>query len=599
MNKITALIILSSILSCNSPSQESESQDIDKFFESYLWNTAKHSPQRLTYMGLYEEDSLYPYNSLLNDASDEFRLKMYALSEKYLDTLQMFERSSLTEKRQVSYDILKWNLENKIEGKKYMYHGYLVDQMNGVHINFPAFMSEKHQISNKTDAENYISRLSKIGLKFKQILDRIKIGEEKKMILPKYLIAQVLKQMRDFISGDIKENILYKSFEKKIAEVELTEEEKEKLLKKAEQEITNTVFPAYQLLINYHVHLDSIATENVGVWRFPDGANYYKYVLKTQTSTNLSPEEIHNIGLREAKRLLNEMEVILDSMGFVGSTFLEKMNKFRATMRDRSNEQYYYPDTSDVGRIQILQDYKSILSDAQRSTATIFDIVPQTELKLKRMPKDQELSVGGYYDAASYDGSRPAIVYVNLLRPTLKFTMKGFIYHEAIPGHHYQIAIHRELDNIPRFRSETYYAGFHEGWACYAQRLALEHHLYTDLPSTLAQLSSEFGRAARIILDTGIHYKKWSKQEAMEYISDLYGRYPEYEIDRYIVYPGQACGYMVGLLKILEWREKAKAELHHKFEIKEFHNTILKNGAMPLDILEKIIDRYIEEKKNS
>jgi uncharacterized protein (DUF885 family) len=310
----------------------------------------------------------------------------------------------------------------------------------------------------------------------------------------------------------------------------------------------------------------------------------------------MTPEQVHELGLKEVDRIHSEMRSILDNVGLTGETISQRMNELRTDPR------FQYPSTNE-GRQQCINDYQNIINEVDRGITKVFDIRPKVGVKVERVPVFKETgSSGAYYEPASMDGARPGVFFANLrdMKEVPKWSMRTLAYHEAIPGHHFQFGIQQELKGVPTFRKVLPFTAYVEGWALYAERLAWEEGFEKDPYSDLGRLQDELLRATRLVCDTGIHYKHWTREQAIQYMKDNTGIGEleiTSEVERYIVSPGQACAYKVGQLKILELREKAKKELGSKFDIKDFHDVVLKNGAMPLQILEQQVDRYIQNKK--
>ncbi len=367
-----------------------------------------------------------------------------------------------------------------------------------------------------------------------------------------------------------------------------------KLLTAVEREIEENIYPAYQKLIDYFATLDPKAIEDHGVWNLPDGDAYYALCLRTATSTDLTPEQVHEIGLKEVARIEGEMTAILDSLGYEGVNPTKQLAAFG------EDERFLYPNT-DEGRADCLAEYQRILDKMEVTIADVFDICPKAGLEVQRVPEFREKTMAGaYYQPSDLSGSRPGVFYANLrdMKETQKFGMKTLAYHEGIPGHHFQVTIAMELKGVPFFRRMIPFFAYIEGWAMYAENLARELGAYQDDPyGELGFLDSILFRAVRLVVDTGIHYKRWTREQAIEYMEQHTGQAHESvvsEIERYFVMPGQACAYKIGEIKMLDLRAKAQKEMGEKFDIRQFHNVILKNGGMPLTILEKVIDEYIE-----
>ena len=582
--------------------------NIRHFYDKVFVKFAIGSPEMVTQLGI---PVLYDfYKDDLDDESDKKSWEDFEdLKEDYA-TLMSYDFESQSKENQLNTKILGWFLGKQVEGEAYFYHGYPVNQMFGVQSNLPSMMESSHKLRDKSDVEAYIARLSKFDTKFEQVLEGLKISEEKGIIPPKFVIDRVLSEMMGFTGQKKKEkinkevtnedpvisNILYSNFNEKINKIDdLSDEEKATYKEQVENEIRTTVFTAYGSLITYFQGLKSKATTDDGVWKFPDGDNYYQYELSQNTTTDYTPDQVHNIGLSEVTRIKREMYEILEKENYIDSTktigeIIQAVNK----------EERFLFQNNDEGRKEVIARYNEILADISGKLDDAFDIRPKAALEVKRVPEfKEEGSAGAYYEQPPMDKSRGGIFYANLrdVTETVKFGMKTLAYHEGIPGHHFQIAIQGEFEDVPIFRTFSLFTAYAEGWALYSERLAWELGFYDNDPfGNLGRLQAEMFRAVRLVVDTGIHSKRWTREKAIEYMIENTGMTTGEvvtEIERYIVMPGQACAYKIGMMKILELRERAKEKLGSKFDLKEFHNVVLKSGAVPLDILEEIVDGYI------
>jgi uncharacterized protein (DUF885 family) len=400
--------------------------------------------------------------------------------------------------------------------------------------------------------------------------------------------------MRKFTNQKPEENILFTSFQQRVKKLsDLNEDEKKDLYKSAQREITNTVYPSYKKLIQYFEQLESKATTDDGVWKLPDGDAFYAYMLQSHTTTKMNPDEVHRLGLQEVSRIQNEMRTILDGLGLTGKTIAQHMEDLR------NDPKFQFANTDD-GRKQCLAEYQQIIDEIDKGINKVFDVRPAIGVKAQRIPEFKEVtSSGGYYEPPSLDGARKGAFFANLrdMKEVPRWSMRTLAYHEAIPGHHFQIAVQQELKNVPTFRKIIPFTSYIEGWALYAERLAWEEGYEKDPYSDLGRLQDELLRSTRLVCDTGIHAKHWTREQAIQYMKDNTGLGEleiTAEVERYIVSPGQACAYKVGQLKILQLREMAKQKLGSKFNIKQFHNVVLQNGAMPLEILEQQVNNYIK-----
>lgn len=548
-------------------------------------------PEILTMIGILERFGLNFHNDDLTDESDAYFQKLIAMIGKNLEILRSYPREVQSPEQQLSTDILDWFLESQIREHEFMYHNYPINQFFGEQNEVPNFMITLHRIGKKRDARNYTKRLSKFRTKFDQILDGLKIREGKGVIPPKFVIERVLIEMRNFIDVDAKEHVLFTTFKDKVEQLNLTGAVKETLLQATEKEIQHTVIPTYRRVIDYFEYLETIATTDDGVWKLPNGDAYYARQLQNHTTTKLSAEEVHQIGLREVDRIETEMREILDNVGLIGKSIVQHMKDLSQDPR------FLYPNT-DEGRNQALDDYRSIIAHIDQNLDEIFDLRPAAGVEVERVPSfREETAPGAYYQIPSLDGKRPGVFYVNLrdMGEIQKYGMRTLAYHEAIPGHHFQLALAQEFKG-PTFRKLLPFTAYTEGWALYAEKIAREFGFFDDPYSELGYLESELFRAVRLVVDTGIHQKRWTREHAIDYMEQHMGWPTEStitEVERYIVIPGQACAYKIGELKIMELRERAQSALGDKFDIKAFHNVLLQKGGMPLEILEKQVDDYI------
>lgn len=562
------------------------------FFDRIFLRFALRNPELLSSLGILDKFGLNFHNDDLTDISDRAAHKMNQLMSQSLEILRRYDFNRLSPANRLSAEILDWFLEDQVRGQRWMYHDYPVNQMFGAQNEFPNFMTTIHRVDSPLGARNYIKRLNKLGRKFDQLLEGLKIREDKGVLPPRFVIRRVLEEMRAFIGVEPKQNSLYTTYAEKVAKLKLAEEQKNTLRSAAETAIRDSVYPAYQKLIAYFAALEAKATDDDGVWKLPDGDAYYAYCLRSHTSTELDPAQVHQTGLNEVARIEGEMRAILETEGYTGKSIAEHMRALS------TEERFLYPNT-DEGRAQALADYQAIIDHIDQNLGRLFDRRPRAGVKVERIPEFREkTSAGAYYMMPSLDGKRPGIFYANLrdMKEVQKFGMKTLAYHEAIPGHHFQISLAMELRGLPFFRQMTLFTAYAEGWALYAEKLANEQGFLDDPYSRLGYLQSELFRAVRLVVDTGIHFKRWTRQQAIDYMLQHTGMPEESiisEVERYIVMPGQACAYKIGELKMVELRQRAMQQLGNRFDIRKFHNVVLTNGAMPLDILEKTIEKQL------
>jgi uncharacterized protein (DUF885 family) len=560
---------------------EPESMDFDSFLEASFRSLLIRDPETVLELGLSQVYKT-PTDQLTN-ISDEYGRETQALEADILSQLRKYDRSGLTTEQQLSYDIYAWYLGDRVNGQAFMYDDYPVNPtVFSEHLSLLQWFTDLRPLNNLQDAQDYITCLRQVDTKFTQLIDNLERREENGAMLPSFLVNWILSDLRSIANSSANLTPYYTSFEGKVNSLAgIADADRQSLLNDAEDAINTAVIPAYQALVNYFEHLQGVTTNDAGVWKFPDGGSYYAYALRHYTSTSLSADQIHELGLQALDRIHADMRTIFDQLGYPQEEDLPSL--FARVAQDSG-----YASGN-----EIVQGYEDIISAADQNTTSAFDLRPSIGVIVIGGP------TGGYYNAPAVDGSRPGMFYAQDTGQVAKFGMPTLAYHEAIPGHHTQIAIAQQLD-LPSFRKVSDFSAYVEGWALYAERLAYELGFYEDDPyGNLGRLQAEAFRAARLVVDTGLHAKKWSFPQAVEFMVANTGM-SEYmiqgEVSRYISIPGQATAYYIGYTKIMELRQHAMDLLGNQFDLKEFHNVILGNGAMPLDILEQLVNNTIQTK---
>ena len=566
----------------------------DRVFAEYLFK----NPEMMSGMRILPAWMNW-YNDDLADASLAFEDQMREKLKNDYATLRSYDRDALDTETQVSYDMLDYFLGMQQDGDRFRFHNYPLNQLFGLQNGMPTFMATQHQVKSETEADDYIARLGKFPLKFEQTMEGLKAREQAGIIPPTFVIEKVLDEMRRFVDAPAKENILYTSFVEKLDEIpaeSMATPVRERLLGEVEAAITASVYPAYASFISYYEQLQPKASGNNGVWALPDGEAFYNYAVRLHTTTEMTAEQVHQLGLSEVARIEAEMNEILVAQGLTEGSVGARI----AEISKRPEQ--LYPDT-DEGRAQILSDFQSIIDEIDGGLGDSFNVRPKAGVKVERVPEFREKTApGAYYNPPAFDGSRPGIFYVNLRNAgeVARLGMRTLAYHEAIPGHHFQTTIQQELTGVPMFRKVLPFTAFSEGWALYTERLAWEMGFQKDPLDNLGRLQAEMFRAVRLVVDTGMHAKRWTREQAIAYMLEKTGM-PETEvvaeIERYLVNPGQALAYKVGMNKILELRERAKAALGDKFSLAGFHDFVLTGGDMPLTQLEARVDAWITSEK--
>ena len=588
---ILTMVLALGLSACKNEIVVTESEKANALFEKAFQLSLDRSPEFQTYLGMRKNGGEW------DNLSDEFAQEEIEIAKKTLKELKgTIDYDALDEATTLSYDLFKATLEDNIDAFKYRFHDYPVNQMFGVHADAPAFLINIHQIKDVVDAENYISRLNNLSLYFDQLIEGLDKRQSMGVLPPLFVFAKVLDDSKNVITGqpfDDSEinSTLYEDFKGKLANLTADDTTKERLLKSATQALLDNVQPAYKKLIAKLEAQQNVAITDDGVWKLPDGENFYNYQLKKITTTDLNAEQIHQIGLKEVARIHGEMREIMKQVGFEGD--LLAFFKFM-----REDPQFYYPNTNE-GREGYLETATAIIEDMKGDLDDMFITKPKADIIVKKVEAFREKSAGSaFYQSPAIDGSRPGIYYANLYNmetmPT--YQREALAYHEGIPGHHMQLSIAQELQEVPMFRKFGNYTAYIEGWGLYSEYLPKEFGYYKDPYSDFGRLAMELWRACRLVVDTGIHVKRWTREQGIEYYSN---NTPDSlqdgirMVERHIVMPGQATAYKIGMMKILELRETAKEALGDKFDIRQYHEQVLTNGALPLDVLEQRVMRWI------
>ena len=572
---------------------------IDWFYGRTFAQFAIDSPEMLSSMRILPPWADF-YSDKLDDASPAHEQKIADMIHHDHDVLLTYDRNTLDRRGQLSYDVLEYFLRIQIEGDKFRTYDFPVNQMFGVQSSLPNFLTQQHPVDNEGDANNYITRLNKFPLKFDQVIEGLRLRESKGILPPQFMVEEVLKQMDGFTAKEPKQNPLYVSFKEKLDKIpadKLDQPARTRLLLAVETAIQQSVYPSYKKLTDYFTQLGPKAQGNFGAWHLPDGDAYYAWCVRPHTTTDMTPEQVHQLGLAEVARVSAEMDTILKAQGLNDGNIGERVQQLA------KDPVQLFANTPE-GKQAMLKQYQAILDEVNAGLGDAFDVRPKAGVVVKAVPEFAEKTApGAYYEEGSFDGTRPGTFFANMrdTTETPKWAMRTLAYHEGIPGHHFQISVAQEIPGLPFFRRVLPFTAYVEGWALYAEHLAWELGFEKNPLDNLGRLRDEMMRAVRLVVDTGIHYKHWTREQAISYMMDNTGMAQSdvtAEIERYFVDPGQALAYKVGMLKILELREKAKTELGPKFTLAQFHNQVLSNGALPLELLQRVIDDWIAKVKS-
>ena len=595
---LTVIFISSCLYLMNLYSQKPVS--IDHYLAKDLVEKITDSPEYMTNLGVFDNFGfIFRHNERLSVQTSDKRNEDYKHNLNRLNILEGFDESKLSKSQKITQKIAIFDTQNDIEEyERFKYHSYPFNQISGNHLNLVEFMTDTHPMKNLNDARNYIDRVEMFDEVLLENLSWLKAQKEQEIFLPKFVMDHVIGQLEELIGYEDSNNPLMQIFIKKIDDMGIIAGERAELINELSGAIKDNVKPGYQSILSFMIENYKYANQYHGVWSLPDGDDFYALRLRTYTTTDYSAAEIHEIGLQEVERIGNRMKEIFIELGYeVNKTIGEMMSDLN------ENPEFLYEDTPDRKEI-VIKDYNQMVKEAEQDVRPYFFDFPESPVEVRAVPEySEKTAAGGYYQSPSLDGSRPGVFYANLydIKQTPKFGMRTLTFHEAVPGHHFQIALNLENDELTLYRRLGYRtSAYTEGWALYAEQLGVEVGMTKSLYDELGVLQSEMFRANRLVVDTGLHYKKWTREKAMEYMKKVTGMSDtevRVEIERYIVWPGQATSYKMGMIKILDLRDKAMKELGAKFDLRKFHSIVLDQGIVPLFILDDLIDEWINEEK--
>jgi uncharacterized protein (DUF885 family) len=571
-----------------------ESTRLAAFFQKSFDDDVANSPVWQSYLGIKDD---YDKWDDMSDAAAQAEIDNITLR---IAQAKQFDTSQLNAQEQLSLEIYQQDIQRQLANDAFRHHTYVMHQFRAAHTFVPSFLINIHSISELSDADAYIQRLHGVKSMFNQVIDQLRIREKLGVYPPKWAYDQMIQASHNVISGtpfteSATDSTIYADFTQKITALGLSNAEQASYMSKLNTALTQSVQPAYEKLIAELMKQRLLSPEGDGVWRLPEGDKWYQNRLEWFTTTTLNAEEVHQIGIENVERIHTDMRGIMQQVNFTGTLpeFFEFM---------RTDPQFYYPD-SEQGREDYMADAKAYIDTMEAKIPEYFGLTPKARMVVKRVEAFREKSAGkAFYQSPAIDGSRPGIYYANLYdmsaMPT--YQMEALAYHEGIPGHHMQRAITQELKGIPDFQKYASFTAYTEGWGLYTEELGKDMGFYQDPYSDFGRLAMELWRACRLVVDTGLHAKRWSREEAIEYLVDNTpnARYDAVKaIERYIAMPGQATAYMIGKLKIMDLRDKARTTLGDKFDIRGFHDEVLKDGPVPLSLLESKIDAWIAQQQ--
>ena len=578
-------IALASLVLLSAIAPRAQSASIDDFFRTFTDDWVRMNPNlaiQARYFTGPEQDRL---EAQLTPVTREWRQRRAALARRGLDQLQRFEGLRLSASQRVSADLMKWQLDVVVEEQRHEALTFPLEQFAGANVTLVNALTVLHPLNNENDARSYLARLRQVPTRMGEATAEARERAARKLVPPRFIIRTTLDQMKQFVDTPAAQNPFVGAFrERMAASGAIAPARRDELAAQAERITATQVYPAWRKAIALLEPLVGATADDAGLWRFEDGARAYAFHLRRFTTTALTPDAIHEIGLREVARIEDEMDRILRKLGRTDGTVRERVARLEKDLG--------YPLTPE-GRTQVMADVDRIMADARQRSETLFDRVPRAPVVARPYPSFRENTAAASYGAPSQDGSRPGTFQIPLRESRMtRFGLRTLVYHETVPGHHFQMALEVEDPGLPQFRRMRalgIISALNEGWALYAEQLAAESGWYDDDPEgLLGQLDAALFRARRLVVDTGLHAKKWTRQQAIDY-----GIEPS-EVDRYVVNPGQACAYMIGQMKIVELRDKARTALGTRFSLRAFHNAVLAAGTVPLSILERQVDAYIQ-----
>ena len=576
----TALLLATSL-----PGQ---TPNIDDFFRDFTATWVRGNPNLATSSRYFTGEEQDRLERQLTPQTIAYRRARIQLAKQGLAQLQKFDRSKLTATQRISADLMQWQLDTVIREEPYLDYTFPLEQMNGANVNLIESLTVRHPLANEKDAENYVVALRQVSTRMEEANAEARSLAAKNIVPPKFILNATIKQMQGFVDPSPGQNPFVAIFAQKMEAAKIPEPRREALRSEAEKIVNVEIYPVWREAITTLQSQLPRSTDDAGLWRLKGGANAYAYFLHRYTTTNLTPEQIHEIGLNEVARIEKEMDTIFRRLGRTDGSIKQRSEKLKQDMA--------YPLT-EQGRATLMADADGILRDAEKRAALLFDKTPKSRVVVQPFPRFREANAAANYNSPAPDDSRPGVIQIPL-RPEMmtKFALRSLIYHEGVPGHHFQIALQVENKELPRFRQIGAFGNISalvEGWGLYAERLAAESAWYEGDPEgQLGQLYDALWRARRLVVDTGLHAKHWTRQQAIDYGIEAS------EVERYVVFPGQACSYMIGQLKIVELREKARKALGDKFSLREYHDVVLDTGTVPLEILERQVDAYIASARN-
>lgn len=571
---------------------------VNNYINKATLQMAVDSPEALTYVGFLDGTPLDRHSGKLADYTKAQEDKSLAKLRKASAGLDKFNPEDLSDEDKLTWRITRWQFDDWMSGSEIDFSSYPINQLSGPHVNLPSFLTDTHRINSEKSAERYLSRMREFSRVLGETYVNVDRAREGGVVAPDFVIEQTLKGLRSFIADGASKNPLVTTLPEKLEKIEgLSEARQTEIVAEATKIVAEQIIPEYEKMIAQQEDLLTIATHDAGIWRIPHGEKIYANALRSNTTTDMTADEIHNIGLAEVERIETAMGLIMDNEGV--DPDLPHAERVRVLME--APEHLF--DNTDEGRAEMIAYLNELNTGVMAKAGEYFVTLPTAELEILRVPEfSQDGAPGGYYSGPSLDGKRPGKFYINLknTHDNPRWTLPTLLYHEAAPGHHFQISRAQMITGVPMIRKLGGFTAYSEGWALYAEKIAAEDMgMYADDPlGDLGRLQAEMFRAVRLVVDTGLHHKRWSREKSIDYMVSKTGMTEDEvtrEIERYVVWPGQATAYKTGQLAMVRMREKAERALGNSFDLRLFNEKLLSGGAMPLNILAEEMESWTAE----
>ncbi|MET0322821.1 MAG: DUF885 domain-containing protein [Duganella sp.] len=582
-------LLVGATLSLASHVTTASAASFDDWANQVASDKVRKDPEQATRSQYFQGAEQQKLDAQLTPNTQAYRDAEVASAKATLARLNAMDKQALTPQERASAATIAWNLQGTIDGARFEDHRFVFNQFTGLHVQIVNFLTQAHPIRNQRDMENYLARLKAVSGKIDTGIARARDAAGRGFLMPTFITHSAIGQLDRFLDGGADKNVFVTTFAQRMANVkDVTPAQQARYAAQAKAIVQQAVLPAFERTRTLLKDQLPRTTDDAGLWRLPDGDQAYALALRQMTSSDYTPQQVHEIGLREVARIEKEMNGLLVSIGYQEGTIKQRMEKL---------EKDSQPKDADP-RPALLARYDAIMRDAEQRAKTLFDHTPKAPVEVRREPLFTEKTAAAHYSGPARDGTLPGIFWAPMPGPDFRIVgMRTLVYHEAVPGHHFQIALQQENHGLPRYRQDRVFntgSAFGEGWALYAEQLAAENNWYDgDIVGRLGQLDAELFRARRLVVDTGLHAMKWTRQQGIDY------GIPANEVERYVVMPGQACAYKIGMLRILDLRAKAQQALGDKFSIKAFHNTVLETGNVPLPVLEQVIDEWVAKQKSA